>query len=86
MTTMERFGDLYFDLNQNEANLEDVNLNAVLVELDKGWLNTTRRLVCLESHADLVNVSKFSNDLLDMLISNSQESNMTFGESEYSNS
>lgn len=35
---MERFGDLYLDLNQNEANLEDVNLNAVLVELDKGWL------------------------------------------------
>lgn len=33
---MERFGDLYLDLNQNEANLEDVNLNAVLVELDKG--------------------------------------------------
>lgn len=33
---MERFGDLYLDLNQTETNLEDVNLNAVLVELDKG--------------------------------------------------
>lgn len=34
---MERFGDLYLDLNQAETNIDDINLNAVWVELDKGY-------------------------------------------------
>lgn len=33
---MEKLGDVYIDLNQNEANIDDVNLNAIWVDLDKG--------------------------------------------------
>ena len=34
---MEKLGDVYIDLNQNETNIDDVNLNAIWVDLDKGF-------------------------------------------------
>lgn len=33
---MEKFGDIYLDFNQNDNQIEDLNLNAVWVDLDKG--------------------------------------------------
>ena len=33
---MDKLGDVYLDLNQNETNIDDINLNGVWVELDKG--------------------------------------------------
>ncbi len=33
---MEKLGDVYLDFNQNETNIDDLNLNAVWVDLDKG--------------------------------------------------
>ena len=33
---MDKLGDVYLDLNQNETNIEDLNLNGVWVDLDKG--------------------------------------------------
>jgi hypothetical protein len=33
---MEKFGDIYLDFNQNENQIEDINLNAIWVDLDKG--------------------------------------------------
>ncbi len=37
---MDKFaGDLYFDLNQTETSIEDLNLNAIWVDLDKGLLS-----------------------------------------------
>ena len=36
---MDKLGDVYLDLNQNETNIDDLNLNGVWVELDKGLLS-----------------------------------------------
>jgi hypothetical protein len=33
---MDRLGDVYLDLNQNDTNIEDLNLNGIWVDLDKG--------------------------------------------------
>ncbi len=33
---MEKLGEVYLDFNQNESNIDDINLNAVWVDLDKG--------------------------------------------------
>ena len=33
---MDRLGDVYLDLNQNETNIDDLNLNGIWVDLDKG--------------------------------------------------
>lgn len=33
---MEKLGDVFLDFNQNELSLEELNLNAVWVDLDKG--------------------------------------------------
>lgn len=37
---MEKFGDIHFDFNQNDNQIEDLNLNAIWVDLDKGSLLT----------------------------------------------
>jgi hypothetical protein len=33
---MDRFNDVFLDLNQNDGNIDDLNLNALWVDLDKG--------------------------------------------------
>ena len=33
---MDKFNDVYLEFNQNDSNIDDVNLNAVWVDLDKG--------------------------------------------------
>ena len=35
---MEKLGDVFLDFNQNDSNIDDPNLNAVWVDLDKGEL------------------------------------------------
>jgi hypothetical protein len=35
---MDKLGDVYLDLNQNDTNIDDLNLNAVWVEIDRGIL------------------------------------------------
>ena len=43
---MEKLGDFYLDLNQNETNIDDLNLNALWVDLDKGLLSDNIGLQC----------------------------------------
>jgi hypothetical protein len=44
---MDKFSDLLFDLNQNDSlNIDDVNLNAIWVELDKGLLSENIGVQC----------------------------------------
>ena len=33
---MYKIGDVYLYLNQNDTNIDDLNLNAVWVEIDRG--------------------------------------------------
>jgi hypothetical protein len=33
---MERFNDVFLDINQNDTNIDELNLNALWVDLDKG--------------------------------------------------
>ena len=40
---MEKLGDVYLDFNQNESNIDDLNLNAVWVDLDKGTFKKKKK-------------------------------------------
>ena len=33
---MERFNDVFLDINQSDINIDEFNLNALWVDLDKG--------------------------------------------------
>ena len=33
---MDKFNDVYLEFNQNDSNIDEINLNAVWVDLDKG--------------------------------------------------
>lgn len=33
---MDKFGEVYLDFSQNDINIDDLNLNTLWVELDKG--------------------------------------------------
>lgn len=35
---MDKFGELYLDFSQNDINIDDLNLNTLWVELDKGFI------------------------------------------------
>jgi hypothetical protein len=35
---MDKFNDVYLEFNQNDSNIDEINLNAVWVDLDKGKL------------------------------------------------
>jgi len=39
---MDRLGDVYLDLNQNETNIDDLNLNGIWVDLDKGKIKLNK--------------------------------------------
>ena len=42
---MDKFNDVYLEFNQNDSNIDEINLNAVWVDLDKGKIYNTHPLI-----------------------------------------